>query len=90
MTVTTGIVLLLIIEPFDLLSIAFESISAIATVGLSMGITSSLSYLGKVIIISLMYLGRIGPLTLMLSLGRKQSGKKGQDISYPAADILIG
>lgn len=90
MTVTTGIILLLIIEPFDLLSIAFESISAIATVGLSMGITSSLSYIGKVIIISLMYLGRIGPLTLMLSIGRKQSSKKGQDISYPSADILIG
>lgn len=90
MTVTTGIILLLMIEPFDLLSIAFESISAIATVGLSMGITSSLSYIGKVIIISLMYLGRIGPLTLMLSIGRKQSSKKGQDISYPSADILIG
>ncbi len=90
MTVTTGIILLLMTEPFDLLSIAFESISAIATVGLSMGITSSLSYIGKVIIISLMYLGRIGPLTLMLSIGRKQSSKKGQDISYPSADILIG
>lgn len=90
MTVTTGIILLLMIEPFDLLSIAFESISAIATVGLSMGITSSLSYIGKVIIISLMYLGRIGPLTLMLSIGRKQGSKKGQDISYPSADILIG
>lgn len=90
MTVTTGIIILLIIEPFDLLSIAFESISAIATVGLSMGITSSLSYWGKVTIIALMYLGRIGPLTLMLSIGRKQSSKKGQDVSYPAADILIG
>lgn len=90
MTVTTGIIILLVIEPFDLLSIAFESISAIATVGLSMGITASLSYWGKVIIIALMYLGRIGPLTLMLSIGRKQSSKKGQDISYPAADILIG
>ena len=77
-------------DPFDLLSNAFESISAIATVGLSMGITSSLSTIGKVIIISLMYLGRIGPLTLMLSINRKQSSKKGQDISYPAADILIG
>lgn len=90
MTVTTGIIILLIIEPFDLLSIAFESISAIATVGLSMGITASLSYWGKVTIIALMYLGRIGPLTLMLSIGRKQSSKKGHDISYPAADILIG
>lgn len=90
MTVTTGIILLSIIEPFETLEIAFESVSAIATVGLSMGITSSLSYFGKVIIISLMYLGRIGPLTLLLSINRKQTSRKGQEISYPSADILIG
>jgi trk system potassium uptake protein TrkH len=90
MTVTTGIILLSIIEPFETLEIAFESVSAIATVGLSMGITSSLSYYGKVIIISLMYLGRIGPLTLLLSINRKQTSKKGQEISYPSTDILIG
>jgi trk system potassium uptake protein TrkH len=55
-----------------------------------MGITSSLSFYGKVIIISLMYLGRIGPLTLLLSMNRKAANKKGQEISYPTADILIG
>lgn len=89
-TLSIGIISLSLIEPFDFLSIAFEAVSAIATVGLSMGITSSLSSVGKIIIILLMYLGRIGPLTLMLSINRKVGSKKGQEISYSNADILIG
>ena len=88
-TVTLGIIFLNLTESFDFLSISFEAVSAIATVGLSMGITSGLSSVGKVIIILLMYLGRIGPLTLMLSVNR--SGlRKGHELSYPVRDILIG
>ena len=88
-TVTIGIIFLNLTESFDFLSISFEAVSAIATVGLSMGITSGLSSFGKVIIILLMYLGRIGPLTLMLSVNR--SGlRKGHELSYPVGDILIG
>lgn len=89
-TLSIGIIGLSLTEPFDFLSIAFEAVSAIATVGLSMGITSSLSSIGKIIIILLMYLGRIGPLTLMLSINRKVGCKKGQEISYSNAEILIG
>lgn len=88
-TVTIGIIFLNLTESYDFLSISFEAVSAIATVGLSMGITSGLSSVGKVIIILLMYLGRIGPLTLMLSVNR--SGlRKGHELSYPVGDILIG
>ena len=72
------------------IELSYEAVSAIATVGLTMGITSNLSMIGKVIIILLMYFGRIGPLTVLLSINRKQASKKGQDISYPTADILIG
>lgn len=89
-TLITGILFLTITEPFTTLELSFEAVSAIATVGLTMGITSDLSEFGKVVIILLMYLGRIGPLTLLLSINRKQSIKKGLDISYPSADILIG
>ena len=46
--------------------ILFEAISAFGTVGLSMGLTPSLSTAGKVVIIILMYLGRTTPLTLAL------------------------
>jgi trk system potassium uptake protein TrkH len=44
--------------------VLFEAFSAFGTVGLSMGITPYLSHSGKIIIILLMYLGRVGPLTL--------------------------
>ena len=88
-TVMTGIILLNLTESYDFLSLSFEAVSAIATVGLSTGITPGLSSVGKVIIILLMYLGRIGPLTLMLSVNR--SGlRKGHELSYPVGDILIG
>lgn len=88
-TLFVGILLLLWIEPFDALSIMFEATSAIGTVGLSMGITPNLSDVGKSIIIALMYLGRIGPLTLLLAVNQSKS-KKGSNIIYPNADILIG
>lgn len=50
---------------FDLI---FEATSAIGTVGLSTGITSSLSFLGKCVVIGLMLLGRIGPLSIGLAI----------------------
>lgn len=88
-TLFVGILALLVSEPFAPIAIVFEAFSAIATVGLSMGITSSLSEFGKWIIILLMYLGRIGPLTLLLAINQSQA-KKGKNIVYPKADILIG
>jgi trk system potassium uptake protein TrkH len=90
MTLTIGIIMLNLTESFEFLSISFEAVSAIATVGLSMGITSGLSFMGKIIIILLMYLGRIGPLTLMLSINRHSGAKKGHDVCYSNAEILIG
>jgi trk system potassium uptake protein len=90
MTLLVGIVALLAVEPFSFMDLAFEATSAIATVGLSTGITSSLSSAGKLIIIALMYLGRIGPLTLMLSVGRHPKMSKANDLTYPSANILIG
>lgn len=46
----------------------FEAASALGTVGLSMGITSSLNSIGKVIIILLMFAGRVGPVTFGVAL----------------------
>jgi len=89
-TLFSGILLLTLTEQADFLTLAFEATSAIGTVGLSMGITPNLTNLGKSIIIALMYLGRIGPLTLILSLGRSHHNAKINEIKYPNADILIG
>ncbi len=63
-----GIFLLLLTEHGNPYALIFEAISALGTVGLSMGATSSLSVMGKIIVILLMFLGRIGALTFGLAL----------------------
>ncbi|MDH4467529.1 MAG: TrkH family potassium uptake protein [Bacteriovoracaceae bacterium] len=75
-------------ENKTILSIIFEVMSAFGTVGLSMGITPQLSEPGKLIIILLMYIGRIGPLTLVLGIVRRKAQRGG--ISYPQGRVLIG
>ncbi len=65
---TIGVLLLCLTETQDYLKIVFEVASALGTVGLSMGITADLSEAGKWIVTGLMFLGRIGPLTLGLAL----------------------
>lgn len=83
-----ALVLLTITEyhlaPFALL---FETVSAMGTVGISLGITPDLSFAGKLIIIALMYLGRLGALTLAIALIERRSD---YPIRYPAEDVLIG
>ncbi len=69
------------------LQLAFEAVSAFGTVGLSTGITFDMSALGKMILILLMYLGRIGPLTFTAALIEKQ---KDSHIRYPEEDVVIG
>jgi len=74
-------------EPFSLKYIVFEAVSAMGTVGVTMGITPSLTILSKYIIIFLMYAGRIGGLTLMLTLAEK---RKQVAVKRPVEQILIG
>ncbi len=71
-------------EPF--LPLLFEVISAFGTVGLSMGITAKLTIMGKLIIIFMMFLGKLGPLTLVMSLAKQDNTK----IRYPSENILTG
>jgi len=85
----TLIPVLMAVEPNqEFLPLLFESISALGTVGLSLGITPYLTVGGKLVITLLMFLGRIGPLTLVLAIGEQkdQMGK----IDYPNGRIMIG
>lgn len=69
------------------MSLAFEIISAIATVGMSTGITRNLGVLAKIIIITLMYLGRVGSMTFALSfLGKNRPSK----IKYLVENVNVG
>nr|MBA2453904.1 Trk family potassium uptake protein [Chloroflexia bacterium] len=69
------------------LRILFESMSAVVTNGLGNGITPILSTPGKIIICIAMFLGRIGPLTLVYALQRRQSY---QPYRYPETSVHIG
>ena len=67
--------------------IVFEAFSALGTVGLTIGMTSKLNLAGKIIIIMLMYLGRIGPLTILYALAQRVKKKR---INYLEEKISIG
>ena len=67
----------------------FESVSAFATCGTSLGITSSLSSISKCFIILLMYFGRLGPITF-LSLLSKGNMADDEAIKYVDGEIIIG
>lgn len=68
-----GIIGLSITDGFSGMATAYECTSAIATVGLSTGITPLLSIGGKLIIIIMMFIGRIGPITIAMAIGGKNA-----------------
>ncbi|MGN1182976.1 MAG: TrkH family potassium uptake protein [Faecalibacillus sp.] len=88
--VITGVFALSIVENGEFLDLMFEVFSAFATVGLTAGVTPLLSAIGKVVIIILMYIGRIGPITMVLIFARKYNLKKGKNINYVEERVLIG
>ncbi|MGB2601320.1 MAG: TrkH family potassium uptake protein [Candidatus Omnitrophota bacterium] len=84
----TGALILMISEHgAKFVDIVFEAFSAFGTVGLSTGITSKLSGVGKIVITALMFIGRLGPLTVIAALSQKTTGYQ---ISYPEENINIG
>lgn len=80
----------LVISYFDkdlqLYEIIFESVSAYSTVGLTLGITSSLSMGSKIVLIVLMFIGRVTALTLLIAFFKQV---KKCDYTYPSEDVLI-
>lgn len=83
----TAVVLLTITEEHSLVSIIFEVASAFGTTGLSMGITNDLTAVGKIIIISLMFIGRVGILLFLFMIGGNENKV---NYHYPKERIIIG
>ncbi|WP_420330203.1 TrkH family potassium uptake protein [Paenibacillus contaminans] len=74
-------------EDHHFLMILFEVTSAFGTVGLTMGLTTQLTIVGKIMIIFMMFVGRLGPITLAYALGPK---KEKELFRYPEGKITIG
>ncbi len=85
--VLTATIVICALEPAGIREVFYEVISAIATVGLSMNLTGNLCWLSKLIIILLMYTGRLGGLSLFLALGETREPPTTQ---RPVEKILIG
>ncbi len=66
----------------------FEAVSAFGTVGLSLGITTELSTIGKIVITLTMFFGRVGPLTVFMALAERRQASSA--IAYPDEEIMIG
>jgi trk system potassium uptake protein TrkH len=90
-----GLTLLLMFEQSDRLkparqdrfmNAAFEVVSALGTVGLSTGITPQLSVPGKLIIIALMFVGRLGPITAFAALSRPE---RNESVEYSSEEPLL-
>ena len=67
--------------------ILFEITSAFGTCGMSLGITTNLTFIGKIIIMGLMFVGRVGLISFLYSLGGKQ---KKMPYQYPTERVIIG
>ncbi len=92
LTLVIGVTMILSITeqhnlPFEYF--LYEATSAFATVGLTLGLTTKLTFVGKIIIAFTMYAGRVGPLTIILALAKKRRSNSGT-IKYPEGKILIG
>ena len=86
-TIGLGLAALSLLEPFSFRSLFFETVSAMGTVGLSLGITPELSDAGKIVLMLLMFWGRVGIVTFLYGLLKPVAKGK---VSYPDAEIPIG
>ena len=84
--VFTGVFLLSATQEGHFLDVSFEVVSAFGTVGLSRGFTSELSEFGRAIIVALMFIGRVGPLTLGYFLATRSVPR----VRYPEGKIHLG
>jgi Trk-type K+ transport system membrane component len=84
--IQVAVLFLLLTEKFSLEAVLFEVVSALSTVGLTMGITSNLSTIGKAIIVATMFVGRVGLLAVVMALTRK---REDEGYEYTSENVLV-
>ena len=87
MVMVSAIILLISEKHATMTQIIFEITSAFGTCGMSLGITNDLTILGKVVIMCLMFIGRVGLISFLYSLGGRQNKMHYQ---YPTERVIIG
>ncbi|AIF43928.1 TrkH family potassium uptake protein [Virgibacillus sp. SK37] len=85
--VFSSVLIITIVEPFSLTQILFEVTSAFGTVGLSLGITSEITTFSKIVLMILMFIGRVGIISLLFIF---KSNKKSGKYHFPKEKIIIG
>ncbi|GAA0446757.1 MAG: TrkH family potassium uptake protein [Bacillota bacterium] len=85
--VFTSVLVISIAEPFSITQIMFEATSAFGTVGLSLGITSELTSFSKVVLMILMFIGRVGIITFLFMF---KNNKNSGNYHYPKEKLIIG
>lgn len=85
--ISTSILVISLLEPFTIEEILFEVTSAFGTVGLSLGITNKLTTASKLILILLMFIGRVGVISFLFIFNR---GRRSEKYHYPKERIIIG
>lgn len=81
-------ILLSAVTDADVIDIVYETVSATATVGLTRNLTATLPVLGKIIIIVTMYLGRVGPISLVVAFSTQKKNKN--IVKNPTEEISVG
>ncbi|MDE6195937.1 MAG: TrkH family potassium uptake protein [Erysipelotrichaceae bacterium] len=85
-----GIFFLCLTEAQSFLDIVFEAVSAMATVGSSLGITADLTVVGKLIIIVMMFVGRVGITTLLISFIKPKQARNTDHVTFPTGNVIVG
>jgi trk system potassium uptake protein TrkH len=86
--VIVGTWLLLLSQELDFSPALFEVVSAFSTTGLSLGVTGQLNTIGRLLIIAIMFWGRLGAITIMIALLKR--GTRERLKQYPEETVLVG
>jgi trk system potassium uptake protein TrkH len=82
-------VIMVLIEGRPMINVLYEVVSAFGTVGLTTGMTPYLHPVSKLLLIMMMFLGRVGPVTFALAL-TMISHRNNTDIVYPEGKVIVG
>ena len=74
----------------DFMKALFEVVSAFSTTGLSMGITSSLNTFNRIFLCLIMFVGRLGPLTIIGLVNKNWMTESNEEIQYVEESVIIG